>query len=61
MTLSIMSSSSSTLLDGYMSSCSTEGAVAVEPTIQPVIEIERERSPYSIPPEGYLILFIHSL
>ncbi|KAI9564368.1 hypothetical protein GHT06_008107 [Daphnia sinensis] len=48
MSLSLMSSTTSTLLDGYVSSCSTDGAVAVQST---VIEIERERSPYSVPPE----------
>ncbi len=46
------STNSSTLLDGYMSSCSTEGAVALEPVIEPVIEIERERAPYCVPSEG---------
>lgn len=48
MSLSLLSSTTSTLLDGYVSSCSTDGAVAVKST---VIEIERERSPYCVPPE----------
>ncbi|XP_057370680.1 uncharacterized protein LOC130691721 [Daphnia carinata] len=48
MSLSLMSSTTSTLLDGYVPSSSTDGAVALKST---VIEIERERAPYSVPPE----------
>ncbi|XP_046438449.1 RNA polymerase II degradation factor 1-like isoform X3 [Daphnia pulex] len=45
------SSTNSTVLDGYMSSCSTEGAVALEPVVEPILEIERERAPYCVPSE----------
>jgi hypothetical protein len=43
-----------------MSSCSTEGAVALEPVIEHVkIEIERERAPYCVPSEGCCNHFIY--
>lgn len=53
------STNSSTLMDGYMSSCSTEGAVALEPVIEPVTEIERERAPYCVPSEGWYNHYIY--
>ena len=60
MSLSMASSSTSTLLDGYMSSCSNEGAVALDPAAECSIQIERERAPYSVPVEGS-IFFVTSL
>jgi hypothetical protein len=51
------SSTNSTVLDGYMSSCSTEGAVALEPVVEPILEIERERAPYCVPSDGWCNLY----
>lgn len=51
MSLSMLSSTS-TVVDGYMSSCSNEGAMAAEPIPEVAVQIERERAPYSVAPEG---------
>lgn len=45
-----MISSTSTALDGYMSTSSNEGAVALEPAVP----IERQRAPYSVSSDGQL-------
>lgn len=45
-------SSTSTILDDYISSFSNEGAVAVEPSAVVSVQIERQRSPYSIQQKG---------
>lgn len=59
MSLSMLSSTS-TVLDGYMSSCSNEGATAVvEPIPEIAVQIERERAPYSVAPEGQFFIVSH--
>ena len=49
---SSLMSSTSTILDDYISSFSNEGAVAVEPSAEVSVQIERQRSPYSIQQKG---------